>query len=196
MEEYIDAFKKKKHNVVDIKDYKKLKVLLSRFLIGVIFFLVSIIFTNLSDKNLLFYKEHVFRDTLPFNNIKNWYEDKFGKIIPDNNNVQTVFDEKLIYKEIKDYKDGEELLVVDKSLVNSMASGVVVFIGNKDDYGNTLIIQGVDGYDIWYGNIENTSYRLYDYVEKGSVIGNTIDDKLYLVISKDKNYIKYEDYQN
>lgn len=77
-----------------------------------------------------------------------------------------------------------------------MASGVVVFSGEKEGYGNTVIIQGIDGADIWYGNLENVSINLYDYIEANTVIGNVVDEYLYLVIKKDNEYIKYEDYQN
>ena len=71
----------------------------------------------------------------------------------------------------------------------------MVYIGEKEDYGNTVIIQGVDGVDIWYGNLTNVSVKLYDYLEKDKLIGETLDDTLYLVIKKDNEYIKYEDYQ-
>ena len=99
-------------------------------------------------------------------------------------------------KEIKDYQDGEVLTVSSKALVNSLASGVVVFSGEKDGYGNTVIIQGIDGADIWYGNLENVSVTLYDYIEEGTVIGSIKDEFLYLVIKKDNEFIKYEDYQS
>lgn len=193
MEEYIKAFKSKKSN---IKDYKRIKTIISKFLLGVIFFLISIIFANSSNSNLLLYKEYVFTESLPFTKIRNWYESSFGKVIPEPKGIETVFNEKIIYKDIKDYYDGEELTIATNSMVNSLESGVVVFIGNKDNYGSTIIIQGVDGYDIWYGNVTNSPYKLYDYIEKNSVIGETIDDKLYLLIKKDNEIIKYEDYQS
>ena len=193
MEEYIKAFKNKKSN---IKDYKKIKTIISKFLLGVIFFLISIIFANSTNSNLLLYKEYVFTESLPFSKIKNWYESHFGEVLPEPKGIETVFNEKIIYKDIKDYYDGEELTIATNSMVNSLESGVVVFIGNKDNYGSTIIIQGVDGYDIWYGNITNSPYKLYDYIEKNSVIGETIDDKLYLLIKNDNEIIKYEDYQS
>ena len=107
-----------------------------------------------------------------------------------------VFDGKLIYKEIENYADGELLKVNNHTLVNNITSGIVVFIGEKGGYGNTVIVQGIDGVDIWYGNIANVAVKLYDYIEKDTVIGETVDDKLYLVIKKDNEFIKYEDYKN
>lgn len=197
MDEYIKNFKKKKHNKKNNNEIKNinLKPFLSKFLLAVIFFLVSIIFTNFSDKNLLLYKEQVFTESFPFTKVKGWYEDLFGEVLPSNDNAIPVFDGKLVYKDIENYYDGEMLFVNNKTLINNITSGVVVFIGEKDNYGNTVIVQGIDGIDIWYGNVENVAFKLYDYIEKGTVIGETKDDKLYLVIKKDQEFIKYEDYQ-
>ena len=196
MEEYLEAFKKRKSGH-EFKTSSKinLKPIISKFLIAVIFFLVSVIFTNSSDKNLLFYKEHVLTESIPFTKIKGWYEDLFGEVLPKNDNNQMVMNGHLVYKSIESYKDGEVLSLSSNTLINNLTSGVVVFVGEKDEYGETIIIQGVDGVDIWYGNLTNVSVKLYDYVEKNKLIGETKDDKLYLVIKKNNEFIKYEDYQ-
>ena len=200
MDEYLRMHKSKKKGFKtksnEVSKNKILSKYLTIFMLAIIFFLASIIFTNVSDKNLLLYKEYVLTESLPFTKIKGWYEDLFGEVLPKNDNTQTVFDGKLVYKEISDYLDGERLTISSKSLVNSLASGVVVFSGEKEGYGNTVIIQGIDGADIWYGNLENVSINLYDYIEANTVIGNVVDEYLYLVIKKDNEYIKYEDYQN
>lgn len=199
MDEYLNKFKNKKKSFNKVKisiSKKNINKLITKFMIAIIFFLISIIFTNYSDKNLLLYKEYVFTESLPFTKIKGWYENLFGEVLPAQDNTQTVFNGKLIYKDISDYYDGEKLLVSKNTLVNNITSGVVVFSGEKDNYGNTVIIQGIDGVDIWYGNLENVSVSLYDYIESGNVIGQTKDEYLYLVIKKDNEYIKYENYQS
>jgi len=196
MDEYLREFKKKKSKgSKEIKDRNWKKALISRFLLAVIFFLCSVIFTNMSDKNLLLYKEYVLTESLPFTKIKSWYEDLFGEVLPDKKS-EPVFGEGLVYSEIKDYNDGEVLSVSNSSIISNITSGIVVFIGEKDGYGKTVIVQGVDGVDIWYGNMRDVSVSLYDYVEKGSILGNISDDKLYLVIKKDNEFVKYEDYKN
>ena len=70
---------------------------------------------------------------------------------------------------------------------------MVVFIGNKENYNNTVIIEDLNGVYIWYGNINTTSLKLYDYVEKGSYIGEA-SNNLYMVFSKDNKYLSYEEY--
>ena len=199
MDEYLKMHKMKKKDFNKNNDVSKKKIIskyVTKFMLAIIFFLVTVIFTNMSDKNLLLYKEYVLTESLPFTKIKGWYEELFGEVLPKSDNTQTVMSGKLVYKEIKDYQDGEVLTVSSKALVNSLASGVVVFSGEKDGYGNTVIIQGIDGADIWYGNLENVSVTLYDYIEEGTVIGSIKDEFLYLVIKKDNEFIKYEDYQS
>ena len=199
MDEYLKMHKMKKKDFNKNNDVSKKKIIskyVTKFMLAIIFFLVSVIFTNMSDKNLLLYKEYVLTESLPFTKIKGWYEELFGEVLPKSDNTQTVMSGKLVYKEIKDYQEGEVLTVSSKALVNSLASGVVVFSGEKDGYGNTVIIQGIDGVDIWYGNLENVSVTLYDYIEEGTVIGSIKDEFLYLVIKKDNEFIKYEDYQS
>ena len=199
MDEYLKMHKMKKKDFNKNNDVSKKKIIskyVTKFMLAIIFFLVSVIFTNMSDKNLLLYKEYVLTESLPFTKIKGWYEELFGEVLPKSDNTQTVMSGKLVYKEIKDYQDGEVLTVSSKALVNSLTSGVVVFLGEKDGYGNTVIIQGIDGVDIWYGNLENVSVALYDYIEEGTVIGSIKDEFLYLVIKKDNEFIKYEDYQS
>ena len=63
-----------------------------------------------------------------------------------------------------------------------------------DNYNNTIIIEGIDGVDIWYGNIKNNNVKLYDYVNRGEFLGEVNDNKLYLVFEKNKEYLSFEDY--
>lgn len=195
MDEYIIDAKKRRNKKSFNVNKKSIKNFISKFLLAIIFFLSSIIFTNINDKNLLLYKEYVLTESLPFTKIKGWYEELFGEVLPKDDNNKMVIKGHLVYKNIENYKDGEVLTLTTNTLINSLQSGIVVYCGEKDDYKNTVIIQGVDGVDIWYGNLTNVSVKLYDYVEKDKLIGETNSDLLYLVIKKDNNFLKYEDYQ-
>ena len=78
-------------------------------------------------------------------------------------------------------------------LVPSLDNGIVIFVGTKEDYGNTVIIQQENGIDVWYSNLEEVNIKLYDYIKKGSLIGMA-DQKLYLVFVKDGEIIDYHKY--
>ena len=86
----------------------------------------------------------------------------------------------------------------DKNLLTKtityLESGIVVFIGKKDEYGDTIIIQQIDGIDVWYGNVTNSNIKIYDYVEKGQLLGEVVDNKLYLVFQKKGEYLNYKEY--
>ena len=71
-------------------------------------------------------------------------------------------------------------------------AGIVVFIGEKEDYGKTVIIQQTDGVDVWSGNVDNLNVKIYDYVESGALLGETKDDKLYLVFKKEGEVLDYK----
>ena len=108
--------------------------------------------------------------------------------------MEPVFNEQLTYKEIEEYKDGVKLKL-DSKIVPINESGIVVYIGEKEGYGNTIIVQRVDGIDEWYGGIVNENVKLYDYVKKGSILGE-VEDYLYLIYKKDGNILNYEEFIN
>lgn len=139
--------------------------------------------------------KYIFEENISFTKMKKLYDKYLGGILPvkKNNKVTEVFNEKLNYSSYSVYHDGIKLSVGENYLVPSIEEGMVVFIGNKDNYGNTIIIENLDGIHYWYGNIANSSLKLYDYVEKGYFIGEANSD-LYMVFSKDGNYLDYEEY--
>lgn len=176
---------------------QKISFYFSKILLAIIFFLSSAIFINYSTKNRNLYEKYVFTDSISFQKFQNIYQKYFGKIIPKTNkqNTQTVFaDTSTKEVQINKYYDGVMLTYPETQTINSLKSGIVVFSGNKDNYGNVLIVQGVDGADIWYGNISNISVKLYDYVDKNTVLGQTTDNISYIVINKDGKYLNYEEY--
>ena len=99
----------------------------------------------------------------------------------------------LEYKLTVDEEETNKLTVESNYLVKSLDSGIVVFIGDKDKYGKTVIIQQMNGVDVFYGNV-TSSVNMYDYVEKGSLIGETIDTNLYLAFQKEGSFVDYKEY--
>ena len=193
MDDYLNSAKMRRKNSFSAKKVN-LKPVISKFLLAIIFFLVSVIFTNMSDKNLLLYKEYVLTESMPFTKIKGWYEDLFGEVLPNSDNNKMVMSGHLVYKSIDKYLDGEVLTLNNNTLINNLTSGIVVYSGEKEGYGNTVIVQSVDGADIWYGNITNLGVKLYDYVETKNIIGQAKDNKLYVLFMKDNKILDYNDY--
>ena len=57
----------------------------------------------------------------------------------------------------------------------SLTPGIIVFYGTKEELGNTVIVQGNDGVDIWYSGVTLSSFSIYDYVSKGNKILAIVD---------------------
>lgn len=197
-ERYVDSSNHEKKVDALPKNLKYAKGLISRTLLAVIFVLGSIIFTNISDDNKQLYQKYVLEDSLEFTKINELYKSLFGKvdITSDKSDDAEVVFGNITYTNIEPFKNGVKLTVGMNEVVNVITSGIVVFIGEKDDLGNTIIIQGNDGVDIWYSNITDSDILVYDYVEAGSILGTSNSDDIYLTISKDGEFISYEEYMS
>lgn len=187
----------KKHNKKSEKN-AQFSRFFSKLLLTIILTLISLITLKKSkDMQSQFY-HHVYEKNISFATINSWYKNKFGSSIPFEDmfqkKTQDVFQEKLNYQNSKAYKDGVKLTVDQGYLVPIIESGMVVYIGQKEGYGKTVIIQQMDGTDVWYGNIQTESVKLYDYVEKGKLLGEVKDQTLYLVFKKDGKALSYDQY--
>jgi stage IV sporulation protein FA len=183
----------KKHNN---KCYKYIRHLITRVLISIIIFISIGIIIKIDIRNKDYINKYIYNDSIKFTKINNWYQNKFGKLIPKNTiNTELVFKNDNIYKNnYEKYYDGIKINDLKDNPVSILYGGIVVYIGNKDNYNNTVIIQGNDGIDYLYGNIENINVNLYDYLDKDTIIGNAKDDYIYLVLEKEGKYLNYEEY--
>lgn len=194
MNKYEYRISHKKNNNDNIK-IKYLKNLISRILISIILVISICIFIKIDNNNTILVNKYLFEESIKFTKINNWYQNKIGKIIPNiKDNSTMVFSSKDLTKNsYEKYLDGVKINIDKGNPVSLLNGGIVIFIGEKDNYNNTIIIQGNDGIDYWYGNITNISVNLYDYLEKDTLIGESIDNYIYLVLQKDGNYINYEE---
>lgn len=177
---------------------KKAFLFLSRLLISIIILLGILIGvkSNSSFKEK-FYKE-VFDTNISFAQINKLYEKYAGSSLPFKDlfakQVEPVFNEKLNYSEKETYLDGVKLFVDTNYLIPAIDEGIVIFVGEKKGYGNTIIIGQSNGIDTWYCNVDNLVVKLYDNIQKGSLIGNSNGDYFYLVFKKNGESLNYEDY--
>lgn len=188
----LQTYQKEEKSSLNISKY------ITKFLIVVVLTLITmIILKSNTTWKTIFYKE-VFTKNFSFATINQAYQKYFGSPIPFQDLVKKpvtmVFSEKLSYEEESFYKDGVKLTVKDGYLVPNIESGMVVFIGEKEGYGKTVIIQGVNGVDTWYGNLENVNVKLYDYVSKGDLVGDVKKNTLYLVFQKEGKNLDYKNY--
>lgn len=164
------------------------------FLLLITIFTIFILKNNENYRNK--FCNSIYNNNISFATINNWYKLKFGSPIPFANffsDVTPVFNEEIEYKDKVKYKDGVSLTVDYEYLVPSMNSGIIIFIGEKKDYGNTIIVQQENGIDVWYSNINEINVSLYDYIKKGTLLGN-VNNKLYLLFMKNGDVVDYNNY--
>ena len=177
---------KKKHGTIKF---------VNKTLMAIFLGLVLLIVMEYSPKFKSYMQNEVLNKNISFGFISKLYNKYFGEVLPEtNDNVVKVFNEKLSFKEKEKYLDGYKLTVSKNYLIPVIESGVVVFIGEKEEYGKVITIEGENGSTITYGNIKNTDLKLYEYINKGKYLGEVDGDILYVTILKNGEYLDIETY--
>lgn len=176
---------------------KSVRNFMTRVLVTVVIFLVGMILVKSDAHIKSSILKNVYDTNFKFTEIKKIYQKYFGNILSIDQialDEKQVFQEKLTYQQANRYLDGVKLKVSDNYMVPALESGIVIFLGEKEGYGNTVVIEQVDGIDVYYSNLSTDGIKLYDYVEKGKLLGEAQDKKLYLVFQKDGSYLDYQEY--
>lgn len=188
-EKYKKAYYKKHHLV------KRKYRFVNKLLVLGILFVGVLITVKVNPTAASWIKTHVYMDNFSFAQIENWYNKYIGGIFSSNDDeVTQVFSGTIPYTSLEPYYDGVRLKVSFGSVVESLLSGIIVSIGETEHYGNTIVVEQVDGVSVWYGNVDVSDVKLYDYVEKGQILGMSRSEDLYLVLMKDGAYLNYQDY--
>lgn len=184
--------------ILNIEKYKALKkapkrkIKITKFMFVIIITLITLILLKGNNNFKETFYKYIYDTSIAFPKINSLYQKYFGKQIPKKEKTDMVFNEKIKYNSKEKYKDGV-LLKVDKNYsIPSISEGMVMFIGEKEGYGNTVIIEQTDGVTVWYSNI-TTNLKMYDYIEKGSTIGEA-NKEFYMLFKKGEQYLNYEDY--
>lgn len=176
---------------------KFLFTILIKSLIVVLLFLSSMIFIRQNDKNKKMFKEKVYNNSLSFAKIYNLYSKYLGDALPFKDTIKDdtkkVSNEKITYSSIKKEGDGYLLEIPSNYTLQSIKSGIVIEVKKDDKYKNIVKIQDKSGVNITYKNLNEVEVKLYDYVEKGEILGS-VSNKLYINFEKDGKYLSYEKY--
>ena len=177
---------------------KKIYVFIIKFLVCISLFLGLGIISKLDNNYKKYIERKLYQEHLDFSKVKVFYDKYMGGIFPIENltsdRVTSVFNEKLIYESVISYKDGAMLNVDYNYIVPSINGGLVVYVGEKEEYGNVIIVEGDNDIDIWYGNMCNSMVKLYDVISDGSYLGEVCDNKLYIVYTKKNVFLDYREY--
>ena len=179
-----------------------MKIKLKEVIYKILIIIFIIIFgTLISNKNYnvkaCIYK-NIYNNTISFAKIKKFYNNYAGVVIPfqDMINETEVFNEKIKYKELNMYDNGIKLTLESNYAIPLLSDGIVIFVGNKKDLNNTVIVEDENGIDYIYGNLDNINVKLYDYVKENSLLGEASDNTLYLLFQKGEEYLDYKEFLN
>lgn len=176
---------------------KRVRIFISKMLLSILLFLIGMILVKSDVGNLKFIEVKIYEENLPFQKIKGFYEKYFGRVLSGEKNLkkmEDVFHETITYSLKEEYQEGVKLKVEESYLVPNLENGIIIYIGEKEGIGNTIIIEQEDGVDVYYGNVVLSNKKLYDYIEKGEIIGQVKTDFLYLAFQKRGEYLDYQDY--
>lgn len=189
---------RKKKQKKDNKTNNQFIYSINKILIAVLITVVTLILLKSNSNFKTRFYKYIYEDNISFASINNLYQKYFGSPIPFSNLLKEktvpTFNEKLTYSDKKEYLDGVELSVESNYLVPNLESGMVIFVGEKENLGKTVIVEQVNGVEVWYSNLNEVNVQIYDYLEKGSLVGEVTSQKLYLTFKNDGEILNYEDY--
>lgn len=141
--------------------------------------------------------------------VSEWYEDQFGTplaFLPSTQEDNQTEDQDLQQyalsasgRILEDFDENGQRIAIETGIdtsVQAMNEGRVIFIGEKDGFGNTVVIQHSDNSESWYGNLKEVDVSIYEEIQKGGKVGAASsyeeDETLglfYFAIVKDDDFI-------
>ncbi len=158
-----------------------LKKILCKLFTIIIFIMLVVTISNYSPKFKNFIIDDVLNSTYDFSKI-NKLLNNFTTIFKNDNTSKVSLMENKTHEK---YLDGVKYIIGENEEIKLKNSGIVTYIGKKDGYNNTIIVQQSDGYYAWYGNVKE-NIKLYDYIEAGETIGTSSDEYYYVLFKDDK----------
>ena len=68
----------------------------------------------------------------------------------------------------RQWSSGVRIAAPDQSPVRAVLEGTVVYAGQRDDFGNTVVLEHRDGFRSYYSNLGEASVRVGDKLSRGS----------------------------
>jgi stage IV sporulation protein FA len=174
--------------------------------------IVAILFRSPSEKAETFqtYVKHTMEQEFQFAAVSDWYQEQFGKplaLLPAKDtgeeNKQEITEENEYAlpasgRILEDFGDNGQRITIETGKgagVEAMNEGLVHFVGMKDGFGKTVIVQHADKSETWYGNLDGIDVNLYEYISKGTKVGTAMDStdgtkgSFYFAIKKGDDFI-------
>lgn len=140
------------------------------------------------------------QDDFPFAKVSAWYSDRFGdalEVISDEPEGQTDVAMPVngsVTTSFQNDGKGIRMAVDSGSPIQSVKEGTVVFAGNDEDTGKTVILQHEDGSKSIYGFLSDIEVYLYENVPAEHTLGTVQDEagqsvEIFFGIEKNDQYV-------
>lgn len=121
----------------------------------------------------------VYEQEFQFASVVNWFDETIGQpfaFLPENIDKEKGEDFSMpasgtIMESFEKNGQGVMVKTAAAASVGTVKEGVVIYAGEKEDYGKTVIIQHADKSESWYGSLESIDVSLYEQVKKGAKLG-------------------------
>ena len=168
---------------------RKIKKMIRQAMYTIIIFLLGMISVKQNPKMKASINQKIYTESPNYIKVRDIYKKYFGNIIKEKETTQSVFTEQLVYTKKEKYNNGAKLKVSKNYLVPTIESGIIIALEN-----NKVIISQINGINVEYSNITISNYKLYDYIEKGKLLGEGKSDELYISFEKEGEYLDYQKY--
>lgn len=179
-----------------IRINKTVKIAILKGIIVIILVLFGTLITRKSNNLKGSIYNNVYNKYISFAPIKKIYNKYLGEILPFQNIIkdEPVMSEKIRYNDLSAFNNGVKLTLDNNYAIPILSDGIVIFIGNKDNFNKTVIIQDENGVDMIYGNLSKVNVKIYDYVKKDDLLGEADNNTLYLAFQKGEEYLDYKEF--
>lgn len=199
MDEYRLLEKKlKKESKKEEKTYIKKSIynLINRTLICTLIFIICLILVKGNKDLKSFVYKNVYENNINIIKVEEIYQKYIASFFEKNKNNQDILavsKEKLNYYDLEETENGISLDVDIETIIPSFNEGIVLYVGDKDEYKDVLVIKQIDGCEVWYIGVD-TDLKIYDYVEKQEIIGKSKNKKLILNFKQNGEVVDYKNY--
>lgn len=132
-------------------------------------------------------KQTLYEKSLPMMALRQKYNQYFSW--NEEKKVQSVMVETISFKRKEKTKTGVKLIVNTEQSIPLLESGMIVLVES-----NNIVVEQIDGVTATYSNIKTNQYKLYDYIEKGEILGVASEEDIYISFLKEGNYYDYKHY--
>ena len=170
---------------------KHIKKKINQFLLLVIVFIMGMISVKVFPNMDTFLRENIYEKSFSFLKVRDVYNRYFEN--PISNEEVPVFNEKFHYLNLEEIDNSVLLTVEEHSTIPMFQDGLIVFSGEKDGV-DTVIVDLVDGVSVKISDMKLKDHTIYDYLEKGDILGEVNHNTVTLSFEKNGESVSYQEY--